>query len=99
VDELGGDRVQVDDAVDAVVLLLQGNELADGAEIVAEMEIARRLDAGKDERLESGHDVLVRLVEGPSSGCCNWFTGALMHGGRTTIKRAMAGAIRARCGS
>ena len=55
VDELRGQRMQVDDAVDAVVAVLQRDEVADGAEIVAEMQIAGRLDAGKDERLEGGH--------------------------------------------
>jgi hypothetical protein len=59
VDQLGGDRVHVDDAEDAVMLVLQRHELADGAKIVAQMQIAGRLDAGEDERLESGgHDVL-----------------------------------------
>src|SRR5690606_11129292 len=46
------DRVQVDDAVDAVMRVLQLHEAADRAEIVAEMEVAGRLDAGEDERLE-----------------------------------------------
>ena len=58
-DQLRGQRMQVDDAIDAVVVVLQRDEFADGAEIVAEMQIAGRLDAGKDERLEGGHDVLV----------------------------------------
>ena len=51
----GGDRVLVDDAIDAVVAGLQLRKAADGAEIVAEMQIAGRLDARKDERLEGGH--------------------------------------------
>src|SRR5690606_7765033 len=63
-DELRGDRVQVDDAVDAVVAFLQVDELADRAEIVAEMEIAGRLDAGEDERLEACHERGPGLVEG-----------------------------------
>jgi hypothetical protein len=37
--------VQIDDAVDAVEALLQRDELHDGAEIVAEMQVAGRLDA------------------------------------------------------
>jgi hypothetical protein len=47
-DQLGGDGMQVDDAIDAVVVLLQRHELSDGAEIIAEMEIAGGLDARKD---------------------------------------------------
>ena len=39
------DRVHVDDAIDAVVGLLHLHEVDDGAEIVAEVQIARRLDA------------------------------------------------------
>ncbi len=39
VDQLGRQRMHVDDAVDAVVVFLQGDELSDGAEIVAEMEV------------------------------------------------------------
>ncbi len=59
-DQLGrilpdGDRVLVDDAIDAIVARLQLREAADGAEIVAEMQIAGRLDARKDERLEGSH--------------------------------------------
>ena len=50
-----GDGVLVDDAIDAVVARLQLREAADGAEIVAEMQIAGRLDARKDERLEGSH--------------------------------------------
>ena len=43
-----GDRVQVDDAVDRLVLALQPHPVADRAEIVAEVQIAARLDAGED---------------------------------------------------
>ena len=52
VDELRGQRMQVDDAIDAVVAVLQGDEFLERAEIVAEMEMAGGLDAGKDEFLE-----------------------------------------------
>ena len=41
------DRVQVDDAIDAVVAVLQLDEALDGAEIIAEMQVAGRLHAGK----------------------------------------------------
>jgi hypothetical protein len=40
--------VEVDHAVKAIVLGLQRHEFGDGAEIVAEMQIAGGLDAGKD---------------------------------------------------
>jgi hypothetical protein len=41
-----GDRVQVDDAIEALHLVLQGDELHQGAEIVAEVEVAGRLHPG-----------------------------------------------------
>ncbi len=47
-----GDRVQIDDAIDAVVTVLQFDEALDGAEIVAEMQVAGRLNAGKNQLLE-----------------------------------------------
>ena len=43
-----GDRVQVDDAIEAVVRLLQLHEIDDRAEVIAEMQIAGRLDARKN---------------------------------------------------
>ena len=39
------DRVHVDDAIDAVVRVLQLHEVDDRAEVIAEMQITRRLDA------------------------------------------------------
>ena len=63
VDECRRQRMHVDHAIDAVMAFLQGNEFADGAEIVAEMQIAGRLDAGKDKGLE-GHLFSSWLVEG-----------------------------------
>src|SRR5690606_14620620 len=42
------ERVHVDDAVEAVEAFLQLHPVPDGAEIVAEMQVAGRLDAGKD---------------------------------------------------
>ena len=53
--ELRCQRMQVDHAIDAVGRVLQRDELLDRAEIVAEVEVARRLDAGEDKRLEAGH--------------------------------------------
>src|SRR5205085_948543 len=43
-----GQRVQIDDAEDAFVIVLQRDPVADRAEIVAEMQIAGRLDARKN---------------------------------------------------
>ena len=45
---LDGDRVHVDDAIDAIVMILQRHEFRDRAEIVAKMQIAGRLDAGEN---------------------------------------------------
>ena len=42
------DRVQIDDAIDAVVAVLQLDEALDGAEIIAEVQVAGRLHAGKN---------------------------------------------------
>ena len=39
------DRMQIDDAIDAVVAVLQLDEALDGAEIVAEVQIAGGLHA------------------------------------------------------
>ena len=43
-------RVVVDDAVDRLVLVLQPHVVADRAELVPEVDHARRLDAGEDAR-------------------------------------------------
>ena len=51
-DELRGDRMEVDDAKESVVDVLERDELAQGAEIIAEMQIAGGLDAREDERLD-----------------------------------------------
>ena len=45
----------VDDAVEAVVALLQLDEALDRAEIVAEMQVPGRLHAGKHPLLERRH--------------------------------------------
>ncbi len=42
------DRVQIDDAIDAIMGLLQLDEFGDRAEIISKMQIARRLHAGKN---------------------------------------------------
>jgi hypothetical protein len=46
--------VHVDDAIEAGKLLLQRHEALDGAEVVAEVQRAARLDAGEDARLVVG---------------------------------------------
>ena len=46
------DGVQIDDAVDAVIAILQCDKLGDRAEIVAEMQVAGRLHSGKYTLLE-----------------------------------------------
>ena len=52
------DRVHVDDAIDAVVGILQRDEPLNRAEIVAEMQVPGRLHAGKYPLLERRHDKL-----------------------------------------
>ena len=52
-----GDGVQVDHAIEAFVVVLQAREVADRAEIVAEVEIAGRLHAGQDAALEAAGGV------------------------------------------
>jgi hypothetical protein len=37
--------VKVNDAIDAIVRLLQGDKPADGAQIITKMQVARRLNA------------------------------------------------------
>ena len=82
-----GDRVQVDDAVDAVMRPLQLDEAHDGAEIVAEMEIAGRLDARKDAWGKGLHRYE------PSAGC-----GVMAEAGRRRKGFRCAEARRGRCG-
>src|SRR5439155_14328190 len=44
------DGVQIDDREEAVVLMLQRNPVLDRAEIIADVQLARGLDAGGDAR-------------------------------------------------
>jgi hypothetical protein len=60
-----GQRVQVDDAEDAFVIVLQRDPVADRPEIIAEMQIAGRLDAGKNAVHGAWHGV--------PNGCCQDF--------------------------
>ena len=59
-----GDRqsVQIDDAVERITFVLAGDPVAQRPEIVAEMDVARRLNAGQDAR----H--LLRLIGGTLEG-------------------------------
>ncbi len=49
-----GDGVQIDHAIEALVLGLERHEFGDGAEIVAEMQVAGRLHAREDAGLGLG---------------------------------------------
>ena len=59
-----GDGVQVDHAIEAVMLGLERHESGDGAEIVAEMQIAGRLHAREDAGLGLGLLHSSPLVDG-----------------------------------
>ncbi len=59
--------MQVDDAIDAVVPILQLDEALDGAEIVAEVQVAGRLHAGKNPFLKC-HAVLSADRASPCHG-------------------------------
>src|SRR5690606_33533537 len=54
------DGMHVDHAIEGLVRILQGHEAANGAEIIAQMQIAGRLDAGKDAR-RKGHGSFIAL--------------------------------------
>src|SRR5881397_943854 len=58
----GRDGVQVDDAIDAVVALLQLDEPLDRAEIVAEVQVTSRLHARKNQMLERHGLVLGSMI-------------------------------------
>ena len=46
--DLGGQRVEVDHAVEGVVAVLEGNPVSQGPEVVPQGEVARWRDARKD---------------------------------------------------
>jgi uncharacterized protein (DUF362 family) len=56
-----GNRMHVDHAVDALMRVLHVNPVQHGAQVVSEMQISRRLHAGKDARDELGHEGPLRL--------------------------------------
>ena len=51
----GGQGVVVGDEVEALALVLQGDVLLDGAEVIAQVQLAGRLDAAEDAFLCWGH--------------------------------------------
>src|SRR4051794_15491704 len=64
-----GDRMQVDDAVDALVRLLQLDEPRNCAEIVTKMQISGRLDAGENALMERAYGGGHRGSNGRSALC------------------------------
>src|SRR5581483_5285907 len=99
-----GDRVQVDDAEEAVAALLRGGVLAEAADQVAEVLGARRLDAGKDPHgsilLDRGNDEGLcsrpgrtrRLWRRLSPRACSRLArGATAHPGRSGTRRTPFG--------
>src|SRR5262249_48902627 len=72
------DRVQVDHTVKTVIALLQGHELDDGAEVVAEMQIASGLHPGKDFLFEGHHRTL--LLKTASHAMPRWCRARGAHG-------------------
>ena len=46
--DLDGEGMQVDDAVEGVVVVLERHPVPEGPQVVAEGEVARRGDAGQD---------------------------------------------------
>jgi hypothetical protein len=69
--ELGCQRMHVDNAIDAVIAFLQRHELADRAEIIAEMEISGRLNTGEYEFVEfMSSSIGWWRAPGPNSPCC-----------------------------
>ena len=96
-----GDGMLVDDAIDAIVARLKLRETPDGAEIIAEVQIAGRLDARKDERLEGSHSTSPewrsrhertgpgRLIDRPAQSFKAGSTGGVFAAARCTLLRIM----------
>jgi hypothetical protein len=51
---MNGDCMQIDNAIDRFKIMLQGNPIANGTKIIAKMQIAGWLDAGKDTAFSGG---------------------------------------------
>ena len=87
---LHGDGVQVDDAVEGVVALLQAHPVHQRAEVVAEVQrVVRRLHAREDARLTGG---LGGFVLGHARHCVRSPPVAVGHGGAIPCGRATAAA-------
>src|SRR6266849_7484421 len=59
--------MEIDDAIDAGIPLLQCDELHDRAEVIAEMQIAGRLNPGKNQLIER-HRAAPSIARGPCHG-------------------------------
>ena len=57
--------MEIDDAIDAIMAFLKIDKFDDRAEIISEMEIARRLNAGKYQFFEMGHLHALSVNEAP----------------------------------
>ena len=65
----GGEGVNVDGAVDAVVVILEGDVVLDSAEIVAEVLPARGTGPGKYPAFFAGDHEFRAWSQGVGSGC------------------------------
>src|SRR5216684_5912365 len=59
--------MEIDDAIDAGIPLLQCDELHDRAEVIAEMQVAGRLNPGKNQLIER-HRAAPSIARGPCHG-------------------------------
>src|SRR5262249_30540110 len=75
-----GQRVEIDDAIDAGIPLLQCDELHDRAEVIAEMQIPGRLNPGKNQLIER-HRAAPSIARGPCGGRATAGKGAPPHRG------------------
>ncbi len=57
-----GQRVHIDDTVDAFLRLLNLYPPLDRTQIIAEVKISGRLDAGEDKRFKRAHDFILMLA-------------------------------------
>src|SRR6185312_6663450 len=85
-----GDGVLVDDAEDAVEAVLQLHPVADGAEIVAEMEIVGGLDAREDAVLRRAHEGVDPSGSVTREGLGSLGGAAVIAGSRMAVKRPVA---------
>jgi hypothetical protein len=62
-----GERVQVDDAVDGGVVVLRHHPAPDRTQVVAEVDVAGRLDAGE----HAGHAAILGAIRRPAEPDCD----------------------------